>query len=53
MKSINHENILKIGKYNKIVLTNISKKLIIKLYTFMQKLRMCEEALEKESNIKL
>jgi pyruvate dehydrogenase E1 component alpha subunit len=48
MKLINHENILKIGKYKKISLANINKKLAIKLYTFMLKLRLCEEAIEKE-----
>jgi|TARA_Y100000031_G_scaffold132614_1_gene153861 pyruvate dehydrogenase E1 component alpha subunit len=48
MKLINHENILKIGKYKKTSLKNINKKLAIKLYTFMLKLRLCEEAIEKE-----
>ena len=48
MKLINHENILKIKKYKKISLKGINKKLAIELYTFMLKLRLCEEALEKE-----
>ena len=48
MKLINHENILKIGKYKKTSLVNINKKLAIELYTFMLKLRLCEEAIEKE-----
>ena len=48
MKLINHENILKIKKYKKISLKDINKKLAIELYTFMLKLRLCEEAIEKE-----
>ena len=53
MKLINHKNILKIGKYKKTSLININKKLAIKLYTFMLKLRLCEEDIEKESTSKL
>ena len=48
MQSINHENILKIIKYKKISLKNINKKIAIKHYFFMLKLRLCEEALSEE-----
>tara|TARA_B100000579_G_C22804322_1_gene841644 strand:+ start:388 stop:1509 length:1122 start_codon:yes stop_codon:yes gene_type:complete len=48
MKKIDHKNILKIRKYKKISLKNISKDLAINLYTFMLRLRICEEAIEKE-----
>ena len=48
MQLINHENILKIIKYKKISLKNINKKIAIKLYFFMLKLRLCEEALSEE-----
>jgi len=48
MKLINHENIFKINKYNKISLKGINKKLALKLYTFMLRLRICEEALSEE-----
>ena len=48
MQLINHENILKIIKYKKISLKNINKKIAIKLYFFMLKLRLCEEALSAE-----
>ena len=44
----NHKKILKIGKYNKISLKGINKKRAIELYSFMLKLRLCEEAIEKE-----
>jgi len=48
MNLINHKNIIKIKKYRKISLKNINKKLAIELYSFMLKLRLCEEAIEKE-----
>ena len=48
MNTINHRKILEIGKYNKISLKDINKKLAVALYTFMLKLRLCEEAIEKE-----
>jgi len=48
MKIINHEKILKIKKYNKISLEGINKKLALKLYIFMLRLRLCEEALSEE-----
>ena len=48
MNTINHRKILEIGKYNKISLKGINKKLAVVLYTFMLKLRLCEEAIEKE-----
>jgi len=48
MNIINHENILKKGKYKNISLKSINKKTAIKLYTFMLNLRLCEEAIEKE-----
>ena len=34
-------------------LANINKKLAIKLYTFMLKLRLCEEAIEKEVTLNI
>ena len=48
MKIINHENIIKKGKYKNISLKNTNKETAIKLYTFMLNLRLCEEAIEKE-----
>jgi pyruvate dehydrogenase E1 component alpha subunit len=48
MNKISHEKILNIKKYRKISLNNINKKLAFKLYAFMLKLRLCEEAIEKE-----
>ena len=48
MNTINHRKILEIGKYNKISLKGINKKLAVVLYTFILKLRLCEEAIEKE-----
>ena len=48
MKLINHANILKIKKYKDISLKNINRNVAIKLYFFMLKLRLCEEALAKE-----
>ena len=48
MKNLNHRKILNIGKYNKISLKGINRKKAIKLYSFMLKLRLCEEAIEKE-----
>jgi len=45
---LNHKDILKIGKYKNISLKNINRNLAIKLYTFMLRLRLCEEAIEKE-----
>ena len=48
MNIINHKKILEIRKYKKISLKGINKKLAVKLYAFMLKLRLCEEALEKE-----
>jgi len=48
MDKISHKTILKIRKYKKISLKDISKKLAIELYTFMSRLRLCEEAIEKE-----
>jgi len=43
-----HINILKTGKYKKISLNGLSKKTVIEIYTFMQRLRICEESIEKE-----
>jgi len=48
MNLINHQNISKLGKYKKILLSGMSKKLVIKIYTFMLRLRLCEEAIEQE-----
>ena len=48
MNKINHKKILETGKYKKISLNGINKKLAVELYTFMLKLRLCEEAIEKE-----
>ena len=48
MNKIDHKKILEIGKYKKISLNGINKKLAVELYTFMLKLRLCEEAIEKE-----
>ena len=48
MKILSHENIQTIKKYNNISLKGIDKKLALKLFNFMLKLRLCEEALEKE-----
>lgn len=48
MKFLSHKEIFKIGKYKDISLKNIDKKLAIKIYTFMKKLRLCEEAIERE-----
>ena len=45
---LNHIDILKIQKYNKISLSGIDKKIALNLYFFMKRLRMCEEAVEKE-----
>ena len=48
MKKIKDKEILKIKKYKNISLTGINKKLAINIYTFMQRLRICEESIEKE-----
>ena len=48
MNKINHKTILETGKYKKISLNGINKNLAVALYTFMLKLRLCEEAIEKE-----
>ena len=46
--SIDHYNILKKKKYNQLSFKNISKKILIKLYSFMKELRICEQRLAKE-----
>ena len=48
MQLINHNNIFKIIKSKKISLKNINKKRALKLYFFMLKLRLIEEALSEE-----
>jgi len=48
MNKINHKEIIKIGKYKKINLQSVNKKLAVSLYNFMQRLRLCEESIEKE-----
>ena len=48
MKLINHDNILKKIKDKNISLININKKEAMKLYFFMLRLRLCEEALSEE-----
>ena len=48
MNSINHKNILEKIKNKNISLMSISKKEAMKLYIFMLRLRLCEEALSDE-----
>ena len=48
MKIIDHNNILSTGKYNKLSLKGVNKKLAKQLYVFMLRLRVCEEALSEE-----
>ena len=48
MKLINHNNISKIIKNKNISLRNVNKKEVMKLYFFMLRLRLCEEALSAE-----
>ena len=45
---MDHKKILNIDEYNKISLKGVNKKEAIKLYSFMLKLRLCEEAIEEE-----
>ena len=48
MKIIDHNNILSTGKYKKLSLKGVNKKLAKQLYVFMLRLRVCEEALSEE-----
>ena len=48
MQNLNHKNIIKIKKYRKLSLKNISQNILKKLHYFMLKLRNIEEALSKE-----
>jgi len=48
MKLINHNNISKMIKNKNISLRNVNKKEVMKLYFFMLRLRLCEEALSEE-----
>ena len=43
-----HKTIVKNFKFKELKLNSISKILCLKLYKFMQRLRICEEELEKE-----
>ena len=48
MPQIDHETILKLGRYKGLSIDHLDSKTIKKLYQFMLRLRLCEEALIRE-----
>ena len=48
MLDLNHENILKMGKYSSLSLDNLNIDTIKSLYKFMYRLRLCEQSLIDE-----
>lgn len=48
MAKINHESILKMGKYRDLSITGIDPELVMGLYTFMLRLRRCQEEIMRE-----
>ena len=48
MLDLNHENILKMGKYSSLSLDNVNIDTIKSLYKFMYRLRLCEQSLIDE-----
>lgn len=48
MAKINHESILKMGKYRDLSITGIEPELVMGLYTFMLRFRRCQEEIFKE-----
>ena len=48
MKNLNHKDLIKINKYKNLSVKGISRYELIKLYDFMNELRICEEMLSNE-----
>ena len=48
MTKISHEEILILGDYDKLIITDIDVGVLIKIYKFMLRLRKCQEAIIKE-----
>jgi TPP-dependent pyruvate/acetoin dehydrogenase alpha subunit len=48
MNNLNHKDLIKINKYKKLSIKGMGRNELIKLYDFMNELRMCEEALSNE-----
>ena len=48
MNGINHETILKMGRYNSLSIKDVRPERVSNLYKFMVRLRRCQEALIKE-----
>ena len=48
METINHNSVLASGRYKDLSLDNTNSDLALQLYSFMVRLRRCEEALAAE-----